>query len=84
MYDNLVFRKIKAPRREEEEKTAVAEATIPVQRESFIQKYGLDDVKITGPIGLALAIPALSNGVSGRFYAFSIHLNERLIIVYLE
>lgn len=31
---------------------------------SFIEKAGLDDWKIAGPLGLVVAIPAISNGVS--------------------
>ena len=35
-----------------------------------MSKMGLDDWKITGPIGLAVAIPALSNGVRYIFIGY--------------
>jgi hypothetical protein len=59
-----------APAKKEEEK-ATAEATVAVKEPGFLSQYGLDDFKITGPIGLALTIPAISNGVCDLLYLLS-------------
>ena len=57
-----------APRQEEEKNGEVAAAAVPETFENgILGKYGLDDWKISVPIGLAVSIPAISNNVSFPF-----------------
>lgn len=53
-----------ARQKDEEEASDV----IQVPTEGLLQKYGLDDWKISAPLIGALAIPTISNGVSPRYH----------------
>lgn len=48
--------------KQSEEKSS-PEVTADVPQPNLTTQLGLDDWKITAPIGIAIAIPALSNGV---------------------
>ncbi|CCI44691.1 unnamed protein product [Albugo candida] len=45
-----------------EQKTSVEEPTTN-EKQSLVQRYGLDDWKVSAPIAVALAIPILSKGI---------------------